>query len=559
MSIFELDWECPYSEFLKRIHNEALCLNIREARPEKHYEVCDKVYKEAVENQKKGRYDVAFYYFLRCIEIFERTELRKKLPASKSLLMKCVDAANNLRTNELLDFYNKQIQLVKEQQEERQKIIELQHLHDEDDNETEEQLHLKRQQNLLMSEKNVVDITKKKLNETHIPIPQPLLQQNNVEPYWKGPHSTVGLLPGNHIEPLRKIINPSPNAYGMWVFNTGGSRMSYTRRGMVNLGNTCYLNSVTQMLFATPLGAYFLGDEYTKFIVEDEKGRGRLVNSLSHVMRELNRVDTDIPVSTSHFKRAIGEVCETFMNFSQQDANEFLHVLLDGIHKNLNEKSHVKGNLPEIDTTKGSDLDIAKAYWSQYTSQNKSVIVKMCIFQERNTLVCPLCHHVSRSFSPSLGIEVPIPSLSGEISIEDCLTAYCKEEVLDSDSLYNCPSCKKNVNASKQLLIYSLPKILFITIKRFRNFGDFSNKIMDSVAFQKQLDVSPFCCSDEKNTLYNLVGVVNHQGNIHGGHYTADSLGRDGCWCSFSDERVTEAQNPNFKLAYILCFVQANR
>ncbi|KAH9593074.1 Peptidase C19 [Trypanosoma melophagium] len=558
MSVFVFDCECDYKEFLQRIQYEAENIKIPPYAPEYHYGVCRKLYERALENKKERKYDVAFFFLLRCIFVFEKTDLRKQFSISKSLFKDVVTSADDLRKEELLELYNKQMQRVREREEERKRKVELQHLPDEDDTETLAQQHLRKQQDLLEKENNAINDVKKKLNEGNIPSIQFSGQQNTMVPYWKGPHVSDVTVPKDHIEPPRKIINISPNAYIMWNFNTNGSGISYGRRGMVNLGNTCYLNSVTQVLFATPLGLYFLYDDYTKDILKDDRGRGRLVNSFSHVMRELNRGDTTIPVSTSHFKTAIGEVCKTFMNSSQQDANELLHVLLDGIHNNLNDISQVKENHGEIDNRKGSDSDIANKYWSQYTRQNKSVIVDMCMFQERNTLACPSCHDISRSFSPSLGIEVPIPSLSDTVSIEDCLTMYCREEILDSDSLYTCPSCKKSVRASKQLLFYSLPKILFITIKRFRSFGDFSNKITDSVLFQKQLDVSPFCCSDERKTVYNLVGVVNHQGNIHGGHYTADCLGRDRCWCSFSDERVTLAESPKFKLAYILCYVQKN-
>ncbi|ESS66858.1 ubiquitin hydrolase [Trypanosoma cruzi Dm28c] len=553
MSCFQLDCECDYKEFKRTIYYHAEDFTIPDCSPASHFSVCERVYEKAVKELKARNFDLAAFYFARCMSIIERANLRPQVSGAKKLMWNCLEALERLDKNELLEHHSKLLQKVRQHEEERKRIVEQQLLPDEGEPESLEDKHLRRQQELLLNENTVVDDALKRIR--NVQIPTPYSQANkDVQPYWHKPSVEQIEIKKNQIAPPRRIPTISPNAYLVWKFNVGSFSVSTPRRGMVNLGNTCYLNSVTQMLSVTSLGAYFLRDDYTKDIVGADKGEVRLVNSFTYILRELHRTDFATPASPSHFKDSIGGLYTSFLGYSQQDANEFLRLLLDGIHNSLNDRKRLDNNISEVDTKNGSDVEISGRTWSQYKQKNNSVIVDECAFQERSSIVCPSCHQISRTFTPSLGLEVPIPSSSGRVSIEDCLKAYCKEEVLDSESLYTCPSCKQRVNASKQLLIYSLPRILFLTMKRFRSYGDFSNKVLEPVVFQKELNMSSFMCSPGKNTNYTLVGVVNHRGNIHGGHYTADCLGADGIWFSFSDERVSRADSPDFQLAYILCY-----
>ena len=58
-------------------------------------------------------------------------------------------------------------------------------------------------------------------------------------------------------------------------------------------------------------------------------------------------------------------------------------------------------------------------------------------------------------------------------------------------------------------------------------------------------------------TVYDLVGVVNHYGEMGGGHYTADCCNpEDGKWYHYDDEAVHQVATTDLdlKAAYILFF-----
>jgi ubiquitin C-terminal hydrolase len=96
-----------------------------------------------------------------------------------------------------------------------------------------------------------------------------------------------------------------------------------TLGGLVNLGNTCYLNSATQMLASLD---HFLPalEAATPLSQDDAKLRLRLeFLSLMETLRSGETVRPDA------FKKAVDERSPLFVGFRQQDAHEFLTTLLD--------------------------------------------------------------------------------------------------------------------------------------------------------------------------------------------------------------------------------------
>jgi ubiquitin carboxyl-terminal hydrolase 4/11/15 len=119
------------------------------------------------------------------------------------------------------------------------------------------------------------------------------------------------------------------------------------------------------------------------------------------------------------------------------------------------------------------------------------------------------------------------------------LKYFTAEEKLTLQDNYFCHNCNKNVIAYKKMEINKFPHILIFNLKRFRfetsNFGknrssrrSENNVIhMNSVGEKNEnkidfplntLDLSEF--TNEK-TEYELFAVINHNGKLDSGHYTA--------------------------------------
>ncbi|XP_058498164.1 ubiquitin carboxyl-terminal hydrolase 19 isoform X4 [Solea solea] len=163
---------------------------------------------------------------------------------------------------------------------------------------------------------------------------------------------------------------------------------------------------------------------------------------------------------------------------------------------------------------------------------------------------------------------------AGHFTLEQCLNLFTKPEVLAPEEAWYCPKCQQHREASKQLLLWRLPNVLIIQLKRF-SFRSFiwRDKINDMVDFPvRNLDLSKFCIGQkdemQQPPIYDLYGVINHYGGMIGGHYTAyarlpsdkNSQRSDVGWRLFDDSTVTMVEESQVvtRYAYVLFYRRRN-
>uniref|UniRef100_A0A8C2GEH9 Ubiquitin carboxyl-terminal hydrolase n=1 Tax=Cyprinus carpio TaxID=7962 RepID=A0A8C2GEH9_CYPCA len=123
--------------------------------------------------------------------------------------------------------------------------------------------------------------------------------------------------------------------------------------------------------------------------------------------------------------------------------------------------------------------------------------------------------------------------------------------------------------AQKQLMVHKLPHVLRLHLKRFRWSGrNHREKIGVHVQFEQELNMEPYCCKDSSNVphpqhfLYQLSAVVMHHGKGFGsGHYTAFCYNTEGgFWvhCNDSKLSVCAVEEVCKAQAYILFYTQRN-
>ena len=197
----------------------------------------------------------------------------------------------------------------------------------------------------------------------------------------------------------------------------------------------------------------------------------------------------------------------------------------------------------------------------------------------------------------------PFKSVSGEIirrfyhkndADELSFSLYTSEERLGQDDAFFCPQCNKKREVVKKLGVWSVPDVLVVHLKRFRQSTRATNKLETMVNFPLDgFDMSPNMARapdsvptteptsnglrvlsafspwkhpkrfrmggrDVEDTTYELYSVCNHHGSdLQGGHYTAVCRNpTDGQWYSFDDVHTKQIPESEVvtKDAYILFY-----
>ena len=182
--------------------------------------------------------------------------------------------------------------------------------------------------------------------------------------------------------------------------------------GLSNLGNTCFMNSMLQCLSHTaPLTDYFRDSERVAAELNCDNplgSGGQIAKAYADFIRDAWSGDFSVVVPAA-LKRAIGKHAPQFGGYQQQDSQELMSFLLDGLHEDLN-RVRQKPYLETIESNGRPDEEVAEESWKRHQMRNQSIVVDTCYGQLRSHITCPNCNHESITFDPYLSLSLPLPS-----------------------------------------------------------------------------------------------------------------------------------------------------
>ena len=303
--------------------------------------------------------------------------------------------------------------------------------------------------------------------------------------------------------------------------------------GLVNLGNTCFMNSAIQCLsHSLLLTDYFLKKEYLKDINKEKNYKIAI-----EWYKLLNGIwDSNCTISPNSFHKTFQKYTtnKEFLGFRQNDVQEFLVFFIDNLHEALSKEVNITISGEVVNDLDKKALEAMKQ-WKEYFKDSYSKIIEIFYGQIISTTQSIDRKNISHSYNPMCYFSVPIPSQMENINIYDCFDLFTQNETLDKDNQWYCEEINQKVDATKQIKIWSMPKVLIVILKRFKNNGE---KITNFINFPlENLNLSKYCVGyDKHKSIYDLYGICNHSGN----HYFAYCKNPNKKWYCFNDSRVNE-------------------
>ena len=312
--------------------------------------------------------------------------------------------------------------------------------------------------------------------------------------------------------------------------------------GLVNLGETCYMNAGLQnLIHCIP----FINQLFDLLNGSKELFEQKLIsNSFINLCLSLIKIDNyNLKYNLNSYDPISfrNSFCRNHIQYSdheQHDSLEFIRILLDDISKELNQ-TKIISKYKELSTEGKTKEQQNLEYNEFYLCRENSIIVKVFYSQIMNIFVCQ-CGDTSYSFEKILDIPLLFPKETNEkeINLDDLILNYFEGE----DISWNlpCQKCgKKDLSRNKKIKITILPSVLIFSLQRFNPATGV--KINKYINFNEVIDLKQFCDNDffngKLNAQYKLFGISNHSGTINFGHYYSYTrVGNN--WFEFNDSFV---------------------
>ncbi|XP_012279447.1 ubiquitin carboxyl-terminal hydrolase 35 [Orussus abietinus] len=427
-------------------------------------------------------------------------------------------------------------------------------------------------------------------------------------PIYEGLLNSFPVVPNMHV--VHDIFHGP-----IWAEETEELESQINRRdnsgkvGLVNLGNTCYMNSILQALVMTKQFCHeVLTYKYShKF---NDQSLFRKLQDLFALLQYSKRVS----LSPNDILLASRPVY--FMPGEQQDSSEFLCHLLDVLYEqeksitaqcgngnaatstktkeeeqamDANESMGESGGMIKrwtteedltgdtilqrktqslADFTQGEDLGQTQQLSDSHSDSTDSGIQSVGgeevstqtflvhrVFggESKITYQCAQCdnssHNTDRFRDLQLCFPEEIPETQ-EVSVQDLINYYLTPEKLTGENQYHCDKCMKLCDAQRIIKVLRAPSHLILTLKHFHYDSEsrLRAKLRHKIMYNETIQLPVSTLSNSVTETYQLYAAVVHAGySMDYGHYFTYSRDSKQNWYKFSDSYVTQTTLEDLK------------
>ncbi|XP_058120797.1 ubiquitin carboxyl-terminal hydrolase 35 [Anopheles ziemanni] len=319
---------------------------------------------------------------------------------------------------------------------------------------------------------------------------------------------------------------------------------SNARVGLVNLGNTCYMNSVVQALAMTK---QFCTEVLLKQIDAPPFSEVQQLLALLIHSRRPELTPRAVLAST----RPPG-----FAPGYQQDSSEFLSYLLDRLHEQEKKLLH-QASIHQQHQDTGLPL-VASTHSGGASNQPKTLVQKTFEGQLSVGCLCAVCNSTNHTIETFRSLDLSFPddnelgvSADGTHSVQKLLDYFCSSEKLTGENQYFCDRCQQLRDCDRSVTVTVPPQNLILTIKHFRydQSRNLRAKLMNKILHNENISLAVTDADGHRRQLHyrNYAVVVHYGTNMDSGHYYTYAQDGSGSWFKFNDNYVTECSTSDLQ------------
>ncbi len=306
----------------------------------------------------------------------------------------------------------------------------------------------------------------------------------------------------------------------------------------LKLKNTCYITSSLEALLNLE---EFITDIRS---ISEKMIKEKKMKIISEFKKLINQrlVNTKSKVDPIEIKNILSEVDKKYKDNEQEDANDFISLLLNEMIKEVKGIGYKKREnqyIPIDEMDKEAYEKIEKRFFNEYNS----FLINLFYGKLKKEYFCPQHHKIKVNFQIYNMIE--ITNNNDKDSIEELLKNYQEEKEVNCE--INCEKCGIVDNFFLKTTICYLPYyfIIYLVNPIKNNNNDLEIRVSKFIEDKK-----------ENNYIYELISVISYYGNFKRGHYICKYKSSES-WFIANDNNISKLSSYNIgKHDVILIFAK---